>query len=83
MVHKLFQKNLVEKYRNPGNDKEVFLRLTPQGRIAFLGHEQYHLKIHARIEQRLREMTEVEFRFLKDFFGIIETTIDESLSEKT
>src|SRR5271169_124611 len=64
MVNKLSQKKLVEKYRNPDNDKEVFLRLSSRGRIAFLGHEQFHLKSHARIEQKLREMTDEEIRFL-------------------
>ena len=79
MVDKLSRKNLVEKYRSPDNDKEVFLRLTSRGRIAFLGHEQYHLKIHTRVEQRLRDMTDEEFRFLQEFFRIIEETADESL----
>jgi DNA-binding MarR family transcriptional regulator len=83
MVDKLSRKNLVEKYRSPDNEKEVFLRLTSRGRIAFLGHEQYHLKIHARIEQRLREMTDDEFRILKDFFRVVEETADESLGEPT
>jgi len=83
MVNKLSHRNLVEKYRSPDNEKEIFLRLTPKGRIAFLGHEQYHLKIHARIEQELQEMTEEEFRFLQEFFRIIEETANESLDEKT
>jgi len=82
MVDKLFRKDLVEKYRGPGNDKEIFLRLTPRGRVAFLGHEQYHLKIHARIEGRLREMSDEEFRFLQQFFRVIEETVDESLAEE-
>ena len=81
MVNRLATRNLVEKYRNPDNDKEIILRLTPRGRIAFLGHEQYHLKIHARVEQKLHEMTETEFRFLQEFFRIIEETADESLKD--
>ena len=83
MVDKLCRRNLVEKYRSPDNEKEIFLRLTSRGRIAFLGHEQYHLKIHARIEQGLREMTDDEFRILKDFFRVVEETADESLEERT
>jgi DNA-binding MarR family transcriptional regulator len=82
MLNKLSRRNLIEKYHNPDNDKEILLRLTPRGRIAFLGHEQYHLKIHARIEQNLREMTDKEFRFLQDFFRVIEETADESLKDQ-
>ena len=82
MVNKLARRNLVEKYRDPDNDKEILLRLTPQGKIAFLGHEQYHLKIHARIEQNLKKMTDQEFRFLQEFFRIIEETADESLRDR-
>ncbi len=78
MMKKLSQKKLVEKYRKKDNDKEICLRLSSRGRIAFLGHEQFHLKTHARIEQRLREMTDEEFRFLQEFFRIIEETADES-----
>ena len=82
MVNKLSRRNLVEKYRNPDNDKELFLRLTPRGRIAFLGHEQYHLKIHAKIEEKLKEMTDKEFRFLQEFLRVIEETADESLKDR-
>ena len=81
MVNKLTQKNLVEKYRSPENNKEIFLRLTPRGRVAYLGHEQYHFKIHARIEQKMKQMTDEEFLFLKEFFRVIEETVDESLSD--
>jgi DNA-binding MarR family transcriptional regulator len=83
MVDKLSRKNLVEKYRSPDNEKEIFLRLTSRGRIAFLGHEQYHLKIHARVEEKLKEMTDEEFRILKDFFHVVEETVDESMRETT
>jgi len=82
MVDRLVRRDLVEKYRNPENDKDILLRLTHRGRIAFLGHEQYHLKIHARVEQRLKEMTTEEFRSLQEIFRTIEETVDESLADR-
>jgi DNA-binding MarR family transcriptional regulator len=82
MISRLEGKNLVEKRRNPDNDKEILLRLTPRGRIAYLGHEQYHAKIYARMQEKLGDMTPEQFGFIATFLGAIEETADEFSREQ-
>lgn len=78
MVSRLAKKDLVEKHRDMANDKEVLIRLTPRGTIAYLGHEQHHAKIYARMHQNLGDLTEDQFSLILRFLAAIEETIDKS-----
>jgi DNA-binding MarR family transcriptional regulator len=78
MVSRLAKKNLVEKHRDPHNDKEVLLRLSPRGTIAWLGHEQYHAKIFARMHRELGDLTADQYTLIRQFLSAIEETIGES-----
>ncbi len=46
MINKLDKKRLVNKSRDPLNDKEVRLRLTAKGWSAFAGHEKLHASLY-------------------------------------
>lgn len=78
MISRLVQKNLVEKHRDPDNDKEILLRLSPRGTIAYLGHEQHHAKIYARMHRNLGDLTDEQFALILRFLSAMEETIDES-----
>lgn len=78
MVSKLARKDLVEKHREMENDKEVLLRLSPRGTIAYLGHEQHHAKIYARMHRNIGDLTNGQFALILRFLAAIEETIDES-----
>jgi len=54
MVKKLEKKGCLTATKKPGNDKEVALNLTEEGRVAF----EYHQRHHAGIEKMLRRMME-------------------------
>ncbi|MGE5415783.1 MAG: MarR family winged helix-turn-helix transcriptional regulator [Acidobacteriota bacterium] len=53
MLSKLTRKGLVKKARDAGNDKEVILELTDDGRIAFAGHQEFHREMFESIIHRL------------------------------
>ncbi|MFA5268713.1 MAG: MarR family transcriptional regulator [Methanoregula sp.] len=78
MIGRLVLKNLVEKHRDPDNDKEILLRLSPRGTIAYLGHEQHHAKIYARMHRSLGDLTDEQFALILRFLSAMEETIDES-----
>jgi DNA-binding MarR family transcriptional regulator len=78
MIGRLARKGLVEKHRDPANDKEILIRLSPRGAIAHLGHEQHHAKIYARMHQRLGDLTDAQFTVILRFLSAIEETLDES-----
>ncbi|MBN1881699.1 MAG: MarR family transcriptional regulator [Deltaproteobacteria bacterium] len=54
MVKKLEKKGCVAAAKKPGNDKEVVLNLTKEGRIAY----EYHQRHHAGLEKALRRIME-------------------------
>lgn len=77
MITRLVEKDLVEKHQNPENGKEMFLRLSAKGMVAYLGHEQYHAKIYTRMNEKLGPMSDEQFRFLLKILHAVEETIDE------
>jgi DNA-binding MarR family transcriptional regulator len=78
MIRKLAAKDLVGKQKDPANDKEIRVRLTPRGTIAYHGHEQHHAKIYARMHRNLGDPTDEEIALILRFLAAVEETIDES-----
>jgi len=76
MMNRLQKKGLVEKHRDPDNDKEILLRLSPKGTIAYLGHEQHHARIYARMHRNLGDLSDEEFSLILRFLSAMEETID-------
>jgi len=74
IISKLSEKNLVRKYRNVGNDKEILLSLTPRGKIAFLGHEQFHARIKENIMDNIGPVSEEEIMTLMRICKAVEKT---------
>lgn len=82
LAKKLVEKRLIEKYREFGNEKEILVRLTPQGRKAYLNHEKYHNKVFSRIIREVEEMDSDQAVFLLRFLGMMEEAIDGCIQEK-
>jgi DNA-binding MarR family transcriptional regulator len=81
MVSRLAGKGLIEKYRLPDNEKEVCLRLTQDGGVAFRGHETQHGWIRQRIFDRLGNMDTEAYRLLLSVFEVIDELTIEMLDE--
>ena len=79
MVKNLSENGLVEKYHDPDNDKEILLRLTQRGKIAYLGHEQYHAKLDEKMLNNIGPLSDGEIETVKKFLGAIEATIDATI----
>jgi DNA-binding MarR family transcriptional regulator len=82
IAKKIEEKGLIERYQEPGNDKEVLLRLTPKGKKAYLGHENYHKKAFERITRAMETLTDEQTVFLFQAFESIEEMMDSTLLEK-
>lgn len=80
IVSKLAQKQLVTKYKGGTNNKEVLLRLTVKGEVAYHAHEMLHSKIHADMYAGLREhygdITPAHLDFAEVFLHVAEHLID-------
>jgi len=77
MVGRLTKKNLVERHRDPDNDKEILLCLSPKGTIAYLGHEQHHAKIYARMHRNLGDLSDKDAALILRFLSAMEETLDD------
>jgi DNA-binding MarR family transcriptional regulator len=77
MTGRLTKKNLVERHRDPDNDKEILLCLSPKGTIAYLGHEQHHAKIYARMHRNLGDLSDKDAALILRFLSAMEETLDD------
>jgi DNA-binding MarR family transcriptional regulator len=82
IAKKMEEKGLIEKYREPGNDKEVLVRLTLTGKKAYLGHEEHHKKTFGIIITEMERLPREQAAFLIRFLGKMEEAIDTCLCEK-
>ncbi len=83
IIAKVTKKDLVERYNGEGNRKEVLLRLTKNGLIAFNGHREFHARMDAGMISRLGELTSREQDFLFEVFGDMALYFDQAIEERT
>jgi len=81
IAKKMEGKGLIEKYQEPGNDKEILLRLTLIGKKAYLGHKEYHKKAFGQILKEMEKLTREQAVFLFRFLSMMEDVIDACLIE--
>ncbi|PYE96493.1 MarR family transcriptional regulator [Bacillus sp. 196mf] len=61
MTKKLIQKGLVESYQKSENKKEIYFRLTEQGKEIYKIHENLHKEFQERDKAVFEQVTEEEF----------------------
>ncbi|MED2041097.1 MarR family transcriptional regulator [Bacillus wiedmannii] len=61
MTKKLIQKGLVESYQKSENKKEIYFRLTEQGKEIYKIHEELHKEFQERDKAVFEQVTESEF----------------------
>jgi DNA-binding MarR family transcriptional regulator len=82
MIARVIKKNLVERHKGEGNMKEVLLRLTESGRIAFRGHQEFHRRMDVGIMDRLGRLTYRERDFVCELFEGIASYFDRAIEER-
>lgn len=73
---RLFKKGLVEKRMERNDRKRVYLSLTPKGKTAFEGHEDYHAGLSSYLAGHFGRLRAGEVDALKDFFARVEAFMD-------
>lgn len=81
MTKKLLTKGLIEKYTLETNKKEVYFKLTDQGKLLFDEHAKRHRLWEKRdmefLSKYRKEEVDVVYRFMKEFNGYLERQIEE------
>ncbi|EFI84745.1 MarR family transcriptional regulator [Listeria grayi] len=61
LTKKLIQKGLIETYQNPENKKEIYYKLTTQGKAVFNIHEALHQEFQERDKAVFEQVTEEQW----------------------
>ncbi|HDR6218016.1 MarR family transcriptional regulator [Bacillus cereus] len=67
MTKKLIQKGLVESYQKSENKKEIYFRLTEQGKEIYKIHENLHKELQERDKAVFEQVTEEDFNSIISF----------------
>ncbi|MEN1966644.1 MarR family transcriptional regulator [Lentibacillus sp. N15] len=71
LTKRLINKGLIESYRKPDNKKEIYYRLTEQGKVIFNIHEELHKEFQERdkavFENVTKEEVDTMLRFVESY----------------
>lgn len=71
IANKLVNKGLVEKYKKQGNKKEVYIKLTGEGEIAYENHRLFHKELNDKMIAYLDTLNTEQVQGLIGFMDII------------
>ena len=67
LTKKLVKKGLIESYQKPDNKKEVYFRLTEQGKMIYNIHEEMHREFEDRDQPFFEKVTEEQYDIILGF----------------
>ncbi len=67
LTKKLIKKGLIESYQKPDNKKEIYFRLTEQGKAINKVHEELHKESQKRDKAVFEQVTEEQFDIMLSF----------------
>ena len=77
-VKKLENKDIVQRYKGEGNEKEVFLKLTSIGMSVFNKHKEVNQEAILPFHEELEKYPEDKVGFLLDIFKWLDSFLEES-----
>lgn len=82
LTKKLIEKGLIEDYQKANNKKEVFFKLTQQGRVVFDIHEKLHREFQERDESVFHHVTEEQFDHMLNFIELYSKHLDTEIKKQ-
>ncbi len=67
ITQKLIKKGVIESYQKPDNKKEIYFRLTEQGKVIYKIHEELHKEYRERDKAVFEHFTEEQFDSMISF----------------
>ncbi|GAB6989722.1 MarR family transcriptional regulator [Paenibacillus pini] len=67
LTKKLIEKGLIESYQKPDNKKEIYFRLTEQGKVIYKIHEDLHKEFQERDKAVFEQVTEEQYDSMISF----------------
>lgn len=81
LTKKLIQKGLIESYRKPDNKKEIYFKLTDEGKVIYKIHEDLHKEFRERDKVILDQLTEEQFNSMLTFTEKYSKHLDEEIKK--
>nr|WP_241747012.1 MarR family transcriptional regulator [Lysinibacillus sphaericus] len=82
MVDKLIKKDLVVKYRNPDNYRELNIELTPKGKLVYDYHKKLDLEEYRNYLKNLEQFTSEDFEKYITLLNVINRRTQSVLNDK-
>jgi DNA-binding MarR family transcriptional regulator len=76
MTKKLIKKGIIESYQKPVNKKEIYYRLTEQGKVIYKTHEELHKEFQVRDKAVFEQVTEEQFDSMLSFVDMYSRHLD-------
>ncbi len=70
VADKLLKKKLIEKYKLETNKKEVYFKLTKQGKVAYESHRKFHQDICDKIIAYLKGLSPEQIKGILGFIAV-------------
>lgn len=81
LTKKLIQKGLIESYKKPDNKKEIYFKLTDEGKVIYKIHEDLHKEFRERDKVILDQLTEEQFNSMLTFTEKYSKHLDEEIKK--
>ncbi|UKS29544.1 MarR family transcriptional regulator [Paenibacillus sp. HWE-109] len=82
LTQKLIQKGLIESYQKSENKKEIYFRLTEQGKVIYKIHEDLHKEFQERDKAVFEQVTEAQFESMLSFVAKYNRHLDAEIKKQ-
>ncbi len=81
LTKKLIKKDIIESYQKQDNKKEIYFRLTDQGKKIYKTHEKLHKEFRERDKAIFENITEEQFNDMLNFIKKYSIHLDEEIKK--
>jgi DNA-binding MarR family transcriptional regulator len=82
LTKKLIKKGIIESYRKPDNKKEIYFRLTSQGKAIYKIHEELHNEFQERDKAVFEQVTGEQFDSMLSFMEKYSRHLDAEIKKQ-
>lgn len=75
VADKLLKKMLIEKYKKEANKKEVYFRLTEQGKVAYESHKKFHQDLSEKIMAYLKSLSQEQVEGILGYIAVADENL--------
>ncbi|HEY8889276.1 MAG TPA: MarR family transcriptional regulator [Clostridium sp.] len=82
LTKKLIKKGIIESYQKTDNKKEIYFRLTEQGKVINKVHEKLHKEFKERDKAVFEQVTEEQFDIMLNFVAKYSRHLDAEIKKQ-